>query len=848
MNKHQKLLLKILTGLMMASTSPALLAAKDWGNAQWIAWRPQEVWKKEWDVRKQKEMEAPRREGDGFPFKTQSSMSLWDLFSLHEIPYDPAPLFRKEFPVAKKIKAAQMNLCGLGLHEVTINGKRVGDHQLDPAWTDYASRVFYVSHDVTPLLQQGENAIGVMLGRGFYGLLTNDAWNTEHAVWIGQPKLLLEMQIQYEDGTSERIVSDPTWMVAGGPVIYDCPRRGEIFDATREQSGWDSAGFDDRAWVTAQPAPAPGGKLVPQDIPPIRALNEVKAISFSEPSPGIYVYDFGKNISGWVRARLKGKSGERVLVRHSEKDTRPDFFCDNLSIFQESAYVLDGKERVYEPRFTYVSFRYVQVSGSSDTLTKDSVKAVMVHTDLETTGSFECSNPMLNQLHEAIRLTQLNNTHGQPTDCPHREKQGWMGDGLFGAEAAFWQFDMSKLYAKWVQDMADGQHPNGQLSVFAPTVKIPGEPFATYAQGMSPIWSAALPEIAWRLYVQYGDKRVLETHYDTVKRFAKSLREQELPGRPGIVTDAHSDWIPADISELRPPEEPTVYGTAYYYRTVDLLARFAKALGKVDDAAAARAEAERIRQAFHREFYDPARHHYYGHSQRNYRQSANAIPLHFGMADEAQRESIGKNLVANITELGGTLNTGTVGTRSLMKVLPALGASGAEAAWKLLIKTDYPSWGHMLKNGATTIWERWQGDSSLDHPAFGTVGAFFYEHLAGIQPSGEHPGFEQFDVKPIFPEDLDWVKARYVSVRGDIKVEWRQEDGNLSLNVSVPPGSRARIHIPAADPNGVLEGGRPVTATHTTSGIGVFEVGGGDYRFHSKLPAKSATNSKQPEQ
>jgi len=331
-----------------------------------------------------------------------------------------------------------VKICGLGLHELTINGKRVGDHQLDPAWTDYASRVFYVTHDVTQYLHEGGNAIGVMLGRGFYGLLSNDAWNTEQAIWLGQPKLLLKLQVQYEDGTREEIVSNSEWKVAGGPIVYDCPRRGEIFDATREQAGWDTPRFDDSGWENAQTAPAPSGKLVPQDIPPIRELQAVKAVSFSEPSPGVYVYDFGKNVSGWARIQLEGKTGERVLIRYSEKSSRADFFCDNLAIYQEHAWKLDGKERVLEPRFSYVSFRYLRVSGSSDPLTKDSVEAVMVHTDLETTGTFECSNPMLNQLHEVIRLTQLNNTHGQPTDCPHREKQGWMGDGLFGAEAAFW--------------------------------------------------------------------------------------------------------------------------------------------------------------------------------------------------------------------------------------------------------------------------------------------------------------------------------------------------------------------------------------------------------------------------
>ena len=331
-----------------------------------------------------------------------------------------------------------------------------------------------------------------------------------------------------------------------------------------------------------------------------------------------------------------------------------------------------------------------------------------------------------------------------------------------------------------------------------------------------------------------------------MKRFAESLRKQELPGRPGIVSDAHSDWIPADIAGMRPPEEPTVYGTAYYFRVVDLCARAAEALGKSEDAGEFRKWSEGIRKAFDREFLDPARNHYYGHNQTIYRQSANAIPLHFGMVDGGRREAVGRNLIADIRDRNWHLNTGIVGTRSLMTVLPMLGDDGVEAAWRLATQTDYPSWGHMMSNGATTIWERWQGDSSLNHPAFGSVGGYFYEHLAGIHPSESHPGFEEFDVRPVFPEGLDWVKARYASVRGDIKVEWRREGGRLSLNVSVPPGSRARIHVPAADPKGVLEGGRPATPTSTTSDLAVFEVGGGDYQFQSDFPEKPATITNQP--
>jgi alpha-L-rhamnosidase len=826
-----------------ANFSTGLFKKADWKEAAWIAWKPQEGWKAEWDERKKAEFAAPSREGDGFPFKTQSRMSLWDLYSFHERPYDPAPLLRKEFVLAKPMKRAMIYISGLGHYELRLNGQRVGDHQLDPAWTDYTKRVFYSTYDVTRQLNTGENAVGVMLGRGFYGLLSNDAWNTEQTIWLGQPKMIFRLSVEYNDGTYENVVSDLSWKVTGGPVVYDCPRRGEIYDARLEQKGWDTSGYNDFKWTPVNYALAPQGSLRAQIMPPIKATRTVRPISLSEPKPGVFVYDLGENITGWARVRLRGPAGTRILVRYAEKKDREDFFCSNIAMFQEDAYVLDGTERVLEPRFTYKAFRYVQIAGSTIPLKPEDLEAIHVHTDLESTGEFSCSDPLVNQIYAAIKLTQLNNTHGLPTDCPHREKQGWMGDGMLGAEAAFWMFDMSSLYTKWVQDMADGQHPNGQLSVFAPTSKIQGQPFTTYAQGLSPIWASAFPEIVWRLYIQYGDKRILELNYEAMKRLAESLRQQELKGRPFIVFDAHNDWIPPDIQGSRPPEDAAIYGTAYYYHIVDMCGRVAKVLKREEELQQFKIWSNKIREAFDREFYDSINNQYCAQGQSSYRQSANAIPLHFGMVTEEHRESVVKNLIKDIRDRGWQLNTGIIGTRSLMEVLPSLGNEGVEAYWKLLTRTDYPSWGYMMRNNATTIWERWQGDSSLDHPAFGSVGGSFFRYLAGIQPSESHPGFEEFDVKPVIPEGLTWVKASYHSVRGDIKVEWKRVADQLSIQVWVPAGTKARIHVPSAAPLKITEERCRIQASHILPDMAIFEVHGGEYSFNTTISQETLKNA-----
>ena len=820
-----------------------LLTKDDWKNAEWIAWKPQDVWKTEWDARKAKEYAAPGP-GNGFPFKTQTRIPIWSLLAFHEIPYDAAPLLRKEFAVSKKLKRATAYISGLGYYELSANGKKISDHVLDPAMTDFQRRVFYVAHDVTQELRMGQNTLGVMLGRGFYGHLSNDAWNFDKALTLGQPKMILRLSLLFEDGQTQDVVSDLSWKVAGGPIIYDCPRRGEIYDAQAEKPGWDKPGFNDTTWASAAPAPSHDGKLSAQMLPPIRQTRIISPVKISEPQPGVFVYDLGENIAGWARIKLRGPKGTRVLLRYTEKDNDPEFFSANIGMFQEDAFILGGAEQTFEARFTYKGFRYIRVTGSPS-LSLEDLKGVAVHSDLADAGEIVTSNPLVNQIQDAVRRTLLNNAHGFPEDCPTREKMGWMQDGYAGAQAAVWNFDMAAFYTKWIQDMADGQHPNGQMSNIAPTIKTAGTPFTSYGQGSSPIWSAAFPEMVWKMYEQYGDRRVLETNYDALRRLAEAIKATNtLPGKEFIVGDAHSDWIPPDSTGTRPPEDPSVYATAVYFHVVDILARISKVIGK-NDSSEMRIWADKIAAAYNSEFLDKTKNLYFVRSEVNYRQSANALPLAYGIVPPDKQQTIAGNLLADIGRRGDLLNTGIVGTGPMMELLPTLGDGGVQAMWKLLTRTDFPSWGHMLKDGNGTIWERWQGDSSLNHPAFGAVGGTFFRQLAGIQPSTEAPGFAAFSIRSVFPEGLNYVKASHETIRGKIRSEWKRTNDQLELAVEIPYGTHASVCVPTADPNSVTEGGLRTQPKHAKPGLAVFELEGGEYHFQSKIDNETMKTTHQ---
>ncbi len=769
-----------------------LLDAKAWAGAEWIAYKPQDVWSAEWSKRKEKQHAEPGKEA--FPYKTQAELNIFQRWRFDDPACDPAPLLRKSFTLDKPIRQARAYICGLGYYELYLNGTRIGDRVLDPAWTDYSRRVGYTTYDVTAQLKKGANALGVMLGRGFYNPLENTAWGLEKAVWRGQPKMLINLRIEYADGSCTNIVSSPDWKVSGGPVMYDDPHRGEIFDARQEIKDWNKTGFDDSKWAAVSAAPAPAGVLEASYIPPIRAVNTFKPVSVSSPQPGVYVFRFSRVISGWPRLKISGPAGTEILVTFNER-------------FQQYGYILaGGGEETFEPRFCYTAFDEVTVSGvpQGEVLTLDSLTGVEIHTDFSSAGRFECANQMVNDIHQAVRNTIEINSFGIATDCATREKLGMLSEFRSGGLALRWNFDAERFHLKICRNIADSQNPNGVLPLFAPTPR-PGGIANFICQAASMIL------MPWEHYLHYGDSVILQETYNGMQRWMEFVGKQlAWEGHPSRVMDYFGDWLAPQEGLTRigeaanrnrhiSPEGQYIYGSAYYYRCAVVMASIARTLGKNQDAAGYDDLAQKIKTAFNEVFYDPETKCYRGETREvtAYRQSANAMPLSFGLVPDERKDEIIQGLVTNLKSREYRIGTGIKGTPALLKALPDNGQG--EVAYRVVAQTNLPGWGHMIRSGSQHIWERWtpayKGHIPTAHQGFCSVGDFFYRELAGIQPA--EPGFKRILFAPIIPAELDWVKASYECPYGIIRSEWsKQADGTLEWNVTVPPNTSAAAEAP----------------------------------------------------
>ena len=629
------------------------LCEEDWGGAEWIAARDEETWRNEWAEHKR--CDVKNREPNTWPWFVGTGRTIWDLYENASPRYDPSPLMRKEFSVGRKVVSADLYVCGLGYYEAYLNGRRVGDHVLDPAWTNFHKRAFYVTYDVTGMIRRGGNAIGIMLGRGQYSPICTDIWGLYRSKWVGQPKAIALLAIRYSDGTTERIVTDESWRTAGGPVVYDDTRHGELYDARLEQDGWSEAGFSAEGWRPAVSVPG-AGPLRAQMMPPVRAFDPIEPVRTFDRGNGQTIYDAGRNIAGWARVRVRGPEGARVLVEYcelpSDRELVPDihpsklkirvedpdyasFYDKSINIRQQNGYILKGKgTETFECRFAYMGFQFVRVTADPG-VTVERVEAVPVHTDVAEAGRFVCSNDVVNRLQDISRASLLNNFHSIPTDCPHREKQGWTADTYMTDQAAIYNFDMAAFYAKWVEDLAGTQDSAGGLCTVAPSTG--------YDQSISTVWPAAIVYVPWDLLAYYGDRRVVERHYETMMRFAESSLLRQRDGKPEIIGEVLGDWVSPHMTlsdtlmsySMAPPEGLTLYGTASHYRVVRNLAEVARFLGKRDDAVRLDAWADRIARRFNEEFFDAASGIYHGENPTPYRQAANVVPLEYGLVPEA---------------------------------------------------------------------------------------------------------------------------------------------------------------------------------------------------------------------
>lgn len=748
---------------------------------------------------------------------------------------------RKPVEIGKNVRRATAYFAGLGLSEFYLNGQKIGDEVLSPGLTEYAARVFYVTRDVTSQLKRGANVVGVVLGNGRYysprGKVPTDTRG------FGFPKLRFQMKVEYEDGSTTTLLSDASWRLTDqGPIRANNEYDGEDYDARMELPGWSAPGYDDSAWRSAQLVPAPVGAMAAQMMEPIRVTETLQPISVSEPRPGVFIFDLGQNMVGWCRLRVAGPAGTIVQLRHAET-LQPDgtLYLDNIrSAKVTDRYVLKGKGReVYEPRFTYHGFRYVEVTGYPGKPTLSTLDGRLVHDDLETAGDFNCSNPLLNRIYRCVRWGVRDNYRSIPTDCPQRdERQGWLGDRSAECRGETYLFNTAALYSKWVRDMSDSQKESGSVSDVCPAY------WPIYSDNVT--WPSSLVIIPGTLQDQFADETVARERYESVKKWMDFMSLFVTNGV--IARDSYGDWcVPPEDPKLihsndpKRKTEPSLLATAYFYYDARLVAQYARRLGKAEDAQNFDQLAETLKAGFNRRFWKEDLGQY-----DNGTQTSCVLPLAFGLAPEAARERLIQHLLKKIHEESQDhIGTGLIGGQWLMRVLSDNGYP--EVAYRIASQKSYPSWGFMLEHGATTIWELWNGNTA--DPAMNSgnhvmlVGDFIIwlnECLAGIKPDPAQPGFKHLVMRPQPVGDLTSAQATHRSPHGWISSGWSRAGGKFDWDVIVPVNTTATLHVPASSFDSVIESGKPAAQARGVkflkfeNGRAIFEVGSGHYRFVSR--------------
>lgn len=724
---------------------------------------------------------------------------------------------RREFNLNARVKRGRAYICGLGYYELRLNGRKVGPNVLDPGWTTYDKRSLYTTYDVTNMLRPGANAVGVMLGKG----------------WYGSRALLFQMTIELEAGEKVVVSSDTSWKGKNGPVVSDSIYNGEVYDARLETAGWDLPGYDDSQWSKAEPVPGPKGVLSGQMMPPIRVVDTIVPLKMTNPEPGVYVFDMGQNFSGWSQLRIRGERGTAVRMRFAE------LLYDNGMINQENlrgaraedTYILRGEgEEVFEPHFTYHGFRYLELTGFPGAPGLETIRGKVVRSAVRQVGSFSCSKPILNQLQRNIVWGQQSNLHSIPTDCCQRdERMGWMGDAQGTAEEAMMNFDMAAFYTNFIRNINDVQDEAGRVTDTVPHIW--GQ------RPADPAWGTAYPLLCWYMYQYYGDKRILEEHYDGLKKYVEFLRSRAEDGL--VKYSYYGDWVAVENTP------GSVVSSFYYYYDVRILVDMARVLGKDNDEKAYSQLAEQIKQAFNRQYFDTKTKNYANGSQ-----TANTLPLFLDIAAESERGSVFGNLFQDIVYKHNThLTTGIIGTKYLMELLTRFNAS--DLAYEIAAQTTYPSWGYMIENGATTLWELWQqrtGPSmnSHNHPMFGSVGAWLYKALAGINLAPGSVGFQKILIQPQMVRDLRYAAGSVLTLRGMVSSAWWRSERKVSLEVRIPVSSEAEVVLAKFnlknivikesgqilwDSKGFHQGIPGVREVEEKPGIFVIKVGSGKYLF-----------------
>jgi alpha-L-rhamnosidase len=708
------------------------------------------------------------------------------------IDYKPAPYFRKQFDLNKKVKSARAYIAVGGLYELYINGEKIGDHRLDPMYTRYDRRNLYVTYDVTKQLRPGANAVGVLLGNGWYNHQSIAVWDFDRAPWRNRPTFCLDLRITYEDSSVETVRSERDWKTSSGALVLNSIYTAEHYDARKEQPGWNTPGFDDSKWRGVRYRAAPSPNIVAQQMYPVRNVEEITPLSVAKINDSVYLYDLGRNISGVSRFKVSGEEGTVVRLKHAERlypDGRADM--SNIDVyyrgdrtadpFQTDIFILSGKgEEELMPKFNYKGFRYVEVICDRPMeLKKENLMGYFMHSDVPPIGKIETSNLLINQLWQATNNAYLSNLFGYPTDCPQREKNGWTGDGHLAVETGLYNFDGITIYEKWLADHRDEQQPNGVLPDIIPTG---GWGYGT-DNGVD--WTSTIAVIPWNIYLFYGDSKLLADCYDNIRRYINYIDSQS---PEGLTSWGRGDWVPVKSHSAK-----ELMSSIYYYVDTKILADAAWLFGKQDDYQHYSALAQKIRNAVNGKYLNRETGIYAGGTQ-----TEQSMPLMWGVVPDDMRQIVADNLAGKVKDNGFHLDVGVHGAKALLFALSENGH--AETAWKVAAQDKYPSWGWWIVNGATTLLENWdlkaERDISDNHMMFGAIGGWFFRALGGIYPDPEQPGFKNIILKPNFVTGLEYASISFDSPYGKIESDWKRKKKNITYRITVPANATAGLYLP----------------------------------------------------
>ncbi len=705
----------------------------------------------------------------------------------------PAPYFRKEFESAKKIKSARAYIAVAGLYELYVNGEKIGNHRLDPAFTRYDRRILYVTYDVTNRLRSGKNAVGVLLGNGWYNHQSSSGWYFDRAPWRNRPAFCMDLRITYDDGSTEIVTSGKDWKTSLGPVIFNSIYTAEYYDARLEQPGWNTVGFDDSKWKEVFYRPAPSQNIVSQQMHPIRDVEEIPVRSVNKMNDTLYVFDLGRNIAGVSRIKVKGETGTVIRLKHAERlyeNGRADVSnidyhyhpVDNSDPFQVDKFILAGKgEEVFMPRFNYKGFQYVEVTSSKPIkLEKENLTGYFMHSDVPPVGNIRTSNPVIDKIARATNVSYLSNLFGYPTDCPQREKNGWTGDAHIAIETGLYNFDGITVYEKWLADHRDEQQPDGVLPAIIPS----GGWGYEWANGVD--WTSTVAIIPWNIYLFYGDSRLLSDNYDNIKRYVDHIADI---APSGLTSWGLGDWIP-----VKSKASVELTTSVYYYVDVDILARAAKLFGKQADYEHYSALAAKIKNAINDKYLNRTAGIYAQGCQTEL-----SMPLFWGVVPDDMRSKVAAALAERVKADGKHIDVGLLGSKTILNALSENGYS--DLAYTLASQETFPSWGYWIKTGATTLYENWPitevRDLSMNHIMFGEIGAWFYKTLGGIKPDPDRPGFKNVVLRPSFVEGLNQAEASYQSPHGKIVSGWAKKKKSIVYTVVIPANATADLHLPS---------------------------------------------------